>query len=403
MIGYCHSYDWEPNIRFSNLSDYQGRLDELNKTLESDPQNLTALEYLRTVYRMMEGTAYNLHDTYNYNKYSNAESEIGDRITEVLEAQETASYQKSLGVSEKELNDNINTTKNLAYEDPLNATRWQDLSNAYNDMAEYHSKDDSFSMYFALKMDADNAVQTANYVKEGATYYEAGDFSLYIINASKTMKEKSESDIELKRLQYARDRASEAIATDMNRTSTEAPSAWADLSHDYIALSDAIVSLDNFNKSLNDNTSINDTAYYSCREMALKCFNKAIETSGSRPKSEYWLNSGRIYNALENQSSAIKCFDKGIAEAVKEHNNETLIRCLYLKAKDMKGTDLSQTAKLYEEILKIDSYDPRIWKELSKIYKELGRYTDASDANDAAEFFKHESRSLLPHLPDISL
>ncbi len=411
LLGCCDAYSWNPNEVLPNLADYQGRLDELNITLAADPQNLTVLEDLQTVYRMMKNTAYNLDDRPNFDKYFREESDVQDRIDTIRAARRIVDYQTSLGMTEESLKAKINASETQAYADPLNASAWQELSNVYEEMAYYHIYDD-YSRYAYLKMDADDASSLAKYFKENGldsagNGNPAGNYTTFVDQYAKKTRLVKESEAERAQLYKTYEFALAAIANDTKRTSDAgASSAWATLAYDYISLSKAIIDLDNFNYSIDNTTIINSTAYYTCRKEALKCFDKAIKTAGSKPTSKYWLDSGRINNALgdwSDRDNATKCFDNGITAATKEHNNETLIGCLYLKAKNVREAELDQAAECYEAILKIDSYDPRIWKELSKVYKKLGRYNDASDADYYANLFKYESRSTMPNLPAISL
>lgn len=193
-----NAYNWIPNVILPNLADYQGRLDDLNKTLSADPQNITALETLVTVYRMMEDTAANLKDRPSYDLYSRAEYRIQNRIYAANLAKQIAEYQKSLGTTEDELATRINTSKMWAYADPLNASAWQGLSDAYDAMANYHAHDD-YSKYAFQKNDADNAVVLAKSIQEngidGPIYYEnASDLS--------SIPHKS-NDVDLESVDYA--------------------------------------------------------------------------------------------------------------------------------------------------------------------------------------------------------
>jgi len=197
--GYCNAYNWKPNVVLPNLADYQGRLDDLNNTLATDPQNVTALETLLTVYSMMTDTANNLKDIPNFNRYFNAETTVQDRIDAANAAKQVNEYQKSLGTTEDELATRINISKARAYTDPLNASAWQELSDAYDAMANYHARDD-YSKYEFQKQDADNAAEQAKSIQESnldTPVYSsfAGNYSTVVVQAANArLKVKEDAD-----------------------------------------------------------------------------------------------------------------------------------------------------------------------------------------------------------------
>jgi len=298
-------------------------------------------------------------------------------------------YEASLGVDENTLKQKLNDSENRAMADPLNVSAWKDVSSAASDLAVYH-KYDSSSDYFTIKDEAEGAVTAISKIQEeGIDYYErdvGGDMNPFlkpVIAAASEEKTKADTDAALQQVRDVYETAAKKVA---NETDLEL------LAMDYIGLGNAISAWNEFNDSQNIHyvpTKLDG------RLEAVKCLDKAI---ASDPKARYWIEEGQIYNAMRDKKNAVRCFDSGIAAA---KDNGTLIEGLYLKAKD--ETDLDQAAKCYEKILTMDSYDSRIWKLVSAVYKKEGRFNDATTADAKATLFKGVSRSTLPILPSETL
>lgn len=397
-----------------SMLDYQKQV----KTLEHN-NSVAAVEELYNMYGDMATIARKQGDTITATQYEAKQMHMNDILIQAREAaQRMSQYQESTGLNESDLKIRLNLSAARADANPLNASTWKELSSVADDIAIYHTYDQVGQDALGLKDDADRAGKVASTIQQyGINSVEAnealddvssdgGNCLATVVQAAKTAKKQEEKNNLAAQYRNAYQTAISSVAYDSNRTTgPDSYKAWAALAIDYVMLSNAMNSWDDFNNSNNISTVRNNIAYPGSRLDAIRCFDRAIKTAESRrgPVSLYWLNEGRVYNALGDRANATRCFDQGITSAAKEHNNETLIGCLYLKAKDENETELDQAAKCYEYILTMDSYDPRIWKVLSQVYKKLGRYSDASIASDNADLFQYESRSVLPGLPSADL
>ena len=399
------------------ILDYQKQINNYQKQIDALYQNgsVTAIAEICDLYGNMISMARDrgeADDEAQFTRLGNMAYTELDLAKE--DARKLSHYQASLGMNESDLNARFNSSANQADADPLNASRWQELSDAAQNLGLYHGMDSSRFAFYVLKDDADHAAKIASAIQQyGMNSYEVnellnlggtdGNCSTTVLRAAKKTEEIYVNKAVVASYRHNYEITMRDIANNSNNTTgPDSYKAWANLAADYIFLANAISDWDAFNRS-NNLAMHNTSAYPEPRLNAVKCFDQAIKTAQNNPVSRYWIDEGRVYNALGDKANATKCFDQGIASAAKEHNNETLIGCLYLKAKNVEATDLDQAAKCYEAILSIDSYDSRIWKPLSQVYKKLGRYNDASDANDYANSFKYESHSTLPNLPSVDL